>query len=121
MDWFEELPDDCPPKSAEKPNSDYFRLVANNPANENDFKSHRARWPKRKFNTTECRARSLSVFSDISGAEDLKKLPRHKSKTIVKLSLTQEMGLVEQTGRNKLHHSWWRTSEADIFNSIEYI
>jgi len=121
MDWFEELPDNCPPKSADKPNGEYFRLVENNPADEDDFISHRSRWPKKKFNVSECVARSLSVFSDLSGAEKLKKLPRHKSKAIVKLSLSEDMGLIKQTGRNKLHHSWWRTTTADIFNSIEYV
>ncbi len=121
MDWIEELPDNCPPKSAEKPNGEFFRLVENNPADKDDFASHRAVWPKKKFNVSECIARSLSIFSDVSGAEKIKKLPRHKSKSIVKFVLKKDMGLIEQTGRDKFHHSWWRNNETDILNLIEYL
>lgn len=43
-EWFEELPDQCPPEDAMECNGVYFRIANGNPATSEDFFS------QRKFN-----------------------------------------------------------------------
>ena len=106
--WREELPEKCPPKDAIQPEGDlYYRLVNNKPASETDFHSQRELNPTTHYNASECIARALSVFSDISSAYNLKKLPRHRNKDIVALKLNIDSGLLKRTGRDKFHYSWW--------------
>lgn len=106
--WFENLPENCPPHDALKP-SDFlcFRLATQNPPAEEDYLSQRQIYPEKKFNVNECRARSLSVFSEKSECENIKKLPAHRNKYIVSLRLFPECGVIKQTGRSKAHYSWW--------------
>ena len=65
MTYREPLPDDCPPDQAEEINSPrvVYRLVRNNPPNDDDFRSQRAERPERVFrNATECQS-GLCTFS----------------------------------------------------------
>lgn len=106
--WFENLPENCPPNDSIKP-TDFlcFRLAAQNPPNEEDYLSQREKYPKKKFNVNECRARSLSVFSERSECEIIKKLPPHHGKYIVAFRLFPGCGVIKKTGRSKAHYSWW--------------
>ena len=71
MTHREPLPDDCPPDEAEEINSPdlVYRLVHNIPPIHDDFRSQRAEKPIAQFNVSECRARGLSVFTNLSDAE----------------------------------------------------
>lgn len=116
MNWYEELPPDCPPEEAETPQSHYFRL-GNIPPTDSDFWSHRRKFPFKKFHVNECIARSLSVFDKKESAEHLKMLlPSMRLKPIFQLELEAKDGLILQTGIDLHHFSWWRSIDFDIHN-----
>jgi hypothetical protein len=115
MNWHETLPDKCPPHDALLPdNEKYFRLVSNIPPNEDDFSSHRKIWPYKKFNTSECRARSLSIQKDLEFTKSLLRLPANVSKYIVSVILKQDSGVILKTGQSLSHYSWWRSTHFAI-------
>jgi hypothetical protein len=117
IDWLEELPPKCPPADAVEPNNDlFYRLVGSVPPRDNDFWSHRKLYPSKKFNTTECVARSCSLIATIEYCLELLKLPAQHNKRIVKLILPSRAGLVKQTGLHIAHYSWWRTKDFDPIN-----
>ncbi len=114
MNWYEQLPPDCPPKGASAPEATYFRL-GSIPPEDSDFWSHRRRFPHKKFHVSECVARSLSIFDDQDAAERLKRLlPAMRLKPIFQLDLREKDGLVQQTGNDLHHFSWWRSTEFDL-------
>lgn len=92
----------------------YFRLIDCKTPNCKDFHSHRHLYPNKRFHTTECIARSLSVFTDISDCLNLTKLPMHRNKTVVEVALTSNDGVLKQTGNKQNHYSWWRSCEFDF-------
>ena len=72
MNYFEPLPGACPELDAKTHVGVVYRLVSE-PVNESDFLSHRALFPEKVFHASECRAMSVSVFTDMDAA---KKTPR---------------------------------------------
>lgn len=112
MNWFETLPDQCPPSEAlTTAGVTVYRAVLTNPASEEDFKSHRELYPSKFFSVSECQARSISVHDKIEETQKLKKLPRFKNKFhIMELNLDAEDGLILKTN-GPHHYSWWRTTE----------
>ena len=118
MEWFEELPEGCPPDDAYLPNNEqFFRLVEQYPPTETDFLSQRRLYPQKSFHTNECRARSLSMFSVLFECVNILKLPAHRNKRIIQLKLPNKSGVILQTGRAKTHYSWWRSK---YYNPIPY-
>lgn len=114
MNWYEELPDDCPPEAAFSPNGAYFRL-GSIPPGDSDFWSHRRRFPHRAFQVSECVARSLSVFDEKEAVEKLRRLlPALRGKPLIRLDLTPADGLAQQTGNDLRHFSWWRSTQFDL-------
>jgi len=80
-DWAEELPPNCPPETAVTPQYEiFYRLVKQWPPTSDDFYSHRQLYSQKTFHTSECRARSLSIFSSLEECAKLLKLPLHKRK-----------------------------------------
>jgi hypothetical protein len=111
--WFEELPEQCPEADAKAPDGDiYYRLIESEEINCNDFWSHRKIWPHKAFNTSECRARSVSIFEDSSQCAKLLLLPLHENKHVAEIKLTPEAGLLKRTGKAG-HNSWWRSDAFD--------
>lgn len=110
IDWAEELPFNCPPEDAIRPNnSPFYRLVDTIPPTDKDFWSHRKLFPLQKYKVSDCMARSCSLIATVEQSFELLKLPTLKGKRIVKLILTPESGLIKQTGGHRVHYSWWRT------------
>jgi hypothetical protein len=106
--WFENLPRNCPPDDAEFPSNFLcFRLASQNPPRESDYLSHRELYPEKKFNVNECRSRSLSVFSEKSECEKIKKLPANREKHLVAFRLFPKCGPIQKTGKSEAHYSWW--------------
>ena len=122
MDFFEELPDQCPPAKAIEPNGAYFRLIQETPIEE-DFHSHKllGKWPKSFANASECEASSLSLMDSFEEAHRLTKLPNNKGKKILRIDLVPKDGLLMQTGRNLSHHSWWRSGAFCIRESSKQL
>ena len=120
MKCYEELPLNCPPDEASAPKATYFRL-GSIPPDDSDFWSHRRRFPHKQFQVSECVARSLSIFDDQNAAERLKRLlPAMRLKPIFEIDLTKKDGLVQQTGNDPHHFSWWRSTEFN-FETIKII
>lgn len=112
--WAEDLPDNCPPDDAFKPeNGEFYRLVASFPPSEEDFCSHRKLYPHKKFNASECVMRACSIISTFERCKSLSKLPLQRGKIIVKFILTPSAGLIKKTGGHSDHYSWWRLREFD--------
>jgi len=116
MNWFEPLPNECPPKEAvDTEGLVVYRITASDPPTAYDFQSHRMRFPNKTFQVDECQAMSLSVHDDYEAAVDVTKLPSFKKKTnfIKEISLKKDDGLIKQTGSAN-HYSWWRSHNFDI-------
>lgn len=107
--WFEELPEQCPPANAFGVEGFVCYRMCNSAAVVNeDFYSHRKLFVDRVFNVPECRARSVSVFTDPRDLDAFFKLQVNKNKALVKLRLIESDGLAMKTGK-KSHYSWWRS------------
>lgn len=114
MEWAEPLPAECPPSDATSPNNEeYFRLVETIPPSESDFHSQRMLYPNKQFRTSECRARSLSLFLSHTECLMKTKLPNLKHKRIVSIALPPKSGVVLKTGPAS-HYSWWRAKHFDV-------
>jgi hypothetical protein len=122
MEWAEPLPEFCPPNDSRHPSNEYFyRLIESDEPTLNDFHSHRHLWPDRKFQTDECRARSVSIFNALEECKKVCRLPIHRNKKVVELNLTEDSGLIKQTGRNISHYSWWRYKEFNPLNHCKIL
>lgn len=110
MEWFENLPQDCPPKQAYHPDNDpFYRLVETFPPGDKDFFSQRKLCPTKFFSAGEFIARAISVFVSLQCCVKILKLPKFKNKQlkIVSIILCPESGVILKT-RGEDHYSWWR-------------
>ena len=118
-DWYEELPEQCPPSGALSQNGfECYRLCECAEPSDADFLSHRVLFPHKKFSVSDCQARSISVFNKPEDLDNVLKLPVHRHKAKVKITLNQEDGVVMKTGNNS-HYSWWRSRRFDLSRAIE--
>ena len=115
MDFFEKLPQNCPPAKAKMPNNEIcYRLVKGFPPSIEDFYSQRKLYPNRNFNVNECIARAVSLQRTSWACEQIKKFPIHKNKIVVKITLDESSGMILKTSRS--HYSWWMSLG---FNAVE--
>jgi hypothetical protein len=120
-EYYEELPESCPPTDAVIPEGEFFRLIEGDIPLDRDFFSHRALNPLVKYNACECTARAVSVYSELKSAISLCGMPRHRGKKIVKVSLNKPAGLVRRQGQTQGHHSWWRAKAFDVLKNCSII
>jgi hypothetical protein len=120
-EWIEKLPAACPPQNALPPEGDFYRVVPAFPPKDIDFNSTRQDNLLKLFTIDECLVRSCSLFSDCAEGKKLLKLPRHRNKIIVRLSLTVDSGLVLRTFERPGHYSWWRDRRFPLANHIHAI
>ena len=119
MDWYENLPDSCPPSDAMEPSGEsYYRIINSTQPVNSDFLSYRALNPDKKVFVSECQAKAISLFTDVESCRVISKLPKFKGKNIYigELVLTKSDGLIAHTpNKNSTnHYSWWRSEEFDI-------
>lgn len=115
-DWYEELPDACPPIDSQNCNGIFYRIANGNPASDKDFFSQRCLQPNKVFEgIDECIVRSLSVFDCIEETERRLKLPKFRNAHIVEVNLSPDDGKIKKTFGNA-HFSWWRTK---FFNPLK--
>lgn len=120
-EWYEELPDQCPPGEAFTPKEFIcYRLVDGDIPEDKDFLSHRHIFPHKTFNAPECRARSLSVFKDKNDLSGILMLAAHRNKSVVQVTLSPGDGVALKTGKNS-HYSWWRSNGFDMEKSVEVV
>lgn len=116
--WTEPLPEQCPPAQAVKPDGQtFYRLTENSVPSENDFRSLMALFPLRRF-PDQCIARAVSIWDDPVRCSDLRKLPRHRGKTLVAFKLDASDGVIQQTFQAG-HYSWWRTNAFDVASASQ--
>jgi hypothetical protein len=122
MEWLEELPTACPPKTARTSTNFYYRLVDNIPPNIIDFWSNRKLFPEKVFpNLDECTTRSCSILSSVEECRKKKKYDRLKHKNIICFKLDRDIGVIEKTF-GKDHYSWWITKNFDpVIRKFEVI
>lgn len=119
MNWFEELPDKCPPDEAEVASGQsFYRLLNSDVVSENDFISYKRLFPNREFRNKECQAAAISVFSNVEDCLIARKLPaqKNKKKYIGEIILDNADGVIANTPNNKFkdHFSWWRSKGFDL-------
>lgn len=114
MNWYEELPEDCPPNDAIEPNGqEFFRLCVEDPANDSDFYSQKKENPTRTFaGVSDCILSSVSLWDDRTKCLKQKKYPTQKNKVLGKIQLNKEDGLIKNTFKAN-HYSWWRSHSFD--------
>ena len=113
-EWFEELPEYCPPKESFVPKGmTVYRFSSSEIPSNNDFISQRLLNPDKIFSgVSECIARSLSVYDDLDACNNIYKLPRHRKrfKSILVVNLNESDGLIMKTFKDPNHYSWWRSN-----------
>lgn len=115
-EWFETLPEQCPPEDAELCNGSYYRIANGNPVDSADFFSQRKLQPDRVFkgpDIDECIARAISLFSDRKESERRLKLPKFRNASIALVELKPKDGMIKKTF-GIAHYSWWRTKVFDV-------
>lgn len=122
MSFRDQLPDGCPPNEAEEITweREVFRLVRNDPPDEQDFLSQRQEQPDRAFRgVTECQTCGLSVFAvkDDAVAKALK-LPNLKGRKVCRVKLSHGAGHIQQTFQPS-HHTWWPLAAFDLLGNCE--
>lgn len=115
-DWFELLPEQCPPTDAKHCEGHYYRIANGNPATYEDFFSQRKLQPDKVFKgleIDECITRAVSLFSDKGEAERRLKLPKFKKASIALVELEPKDGKIKKTF-GIAHYSWWRTTDFNV-------
>ena len=116
IQWFEQLPSECPPLDSKECKGTFYRIAKGNPATSSDFFSQRKLAPEKIFKgkgIDECITNAISVFSTVEDARRLKKLPKFKNATIAEIKLKPSDGKIKKTFRNS-HYSWWRSITFDV-------
>ena len=116
MNWYEQLPELCPPVDAVPCEGTYYRIAKGNPASNGDFFSQRKLQPNKVFTglgVDECIARSISLFSDINDAIRRLKLPKFRNAQIAAVTLEPKDGVMKKTFSDS-HYSWWRSTNFEV-------
>ena len=116
MNWYEQLPELCPPVDAVPCEGTYYRIAKGNPASNGDFFSQRKLQPNKVFTglgVDECIARSISLFSDINDATRRLKLPKFRNAQIAGVTLEPKDGVMKKTFSDS-HYSWWRSTNFEV-------
>lgn len=126
MEWGEHFPGDCPPQDAIVPGCQVYRFLEGDGITASDFLTVRDKAPERRFpeDEKECRACSLSVFTDRSEVLRLQhRVPRWR-RAIAIGQLDETSGKLKHTPSpqtNNSHHSWWvpkAVSAVDLFFEV---
>ena len=119
MNWTEQLPKGCPPRTAEEAEEGkvFYRIVKSIPPTVNDFASMQKENPKRALQFAGTRQESytygISLFDDIEAVREVQKqYSKFRGKPVVELTLKQGDGLVVHTSDH--HWTWWKTDDFDI-------
>lgn len=119
MDWYEELPEQCPEKEAFNPDNEvFYRVIDGDRPELTDFISHRLLYGEGRVfpGMPECRARSVSLFKDLSDIQKRTlKTPKFKNKKVVKVLLKKKDGVIAKTSKLS-HYSWWRSKDFNLDN-----
>lgn len=103
---FEEyLPEGCPPQDTAVCEGVWFRLVHSNPPAESDFRTYFEQDKRPEANP--CLRCGLSCFSSREAAEALMERFPKIGEFVAHGELSSTEGVVQQTGNDEAHHTWW--------------
>jgi hypothetical protein len=112
MNWATYFPANCPPDTATTGTFTVYRFLEGAPISSADFLTVREKAIDRRFSEPEkeCRACSLSVFTDLEAVLSLqRRVPRWR-KAVTIGHLDETSGKLKHTPSphtNNSHHSWW--------------
>lgn len=115
-------PDGCPPADAEDANGTVYRIVKNNPADEEDFKTHHEAGTQP--NAPACLRCGVSVWGDKQAALHMHSLYPKMGDYVAWGMLQPDHGLMKLTGSKPTHTTWWvydGVERAGIFDSVEEV
>ena len=118
-EWFETLPEQCPPTDAKQCEGYYYRIAKGNPATTEDFFSQRKMQPDKVFKglgIDECVTRAVYLFLEIELAEKRLKIPKCKKASIALVTLEPKDGVLKKTS-GIAHYSWWRTKGFNVLQA----
>lgn len=126
MEYFEELPEQCPPGDATSGEFECYRLTSASALCDEDFHSHKklGKWsPNVNTKPKECcKACAVSVWNSLDKCKDLLKLPSHRGERVIRVIIRPHEGPYKQTGGDRRHFSWWRKKPFCIGTSdIAYV
>ena len=115
MNWFEQLPEQCPPKDATPSQGAFYRIVSGIPTGTEDYFSQRHLQPNKIFvgeGIDECIVRSISLFNNRNAAARRLLLPKFRNQKNAVIHLESKDGVIKKTF-GPSHYSWWRSKEFD--------
>jgi hypothetical protein len=117
FEWFEQLPDQCPPSDAECPDGKvFFRMIRPDGPTSDCFLPTIWNRPIRDPRFTPCIQKSVSLFITLQDLMRARKIGEHQLKDVVRLHLPKGSGLIAKTG-SAGHYSWWRDAKFDPVGS----
>ena len=127
LKWPDYYPENCPPEDAKPASGIVYRLVKQDPVQQEDFIPLITENPKRfenKPNAQICKGCGISVCK---GMQDILKLQRSSGKMrkrqIAEGELSSTLGVIKHTpSRNyKTHHTWWVDPKAKPWHVFKVI
>lgn len=123
VEWATNLPEGCPPQNILVPlNAKMYRLtLEKDKVSEDDFKTYLEKFPEKNYSgSLKNMAAGLSLLSTNEPLE-LFNLPLMKNfNGVAELNLNPTDGVLQKTGKDDKHYTWWRTNQFDI-NSAKMI
>lgn len=116
IEWANALPENCPPENILVPyDEEFYRVIKNEDRIvEDDWKTYIELFPEKKFSSSQILlANGLSITKS-GDLKKLKKLPSLRNhKGLAKLRLKPTDGVLQKTGKDDNHYTWWRTTSFD--------
>lgn len=118
MEYWEQLPPQCPPATAaDVALSGAFRIVFNNPPTKDDFKSKRALGHEMEPDGDECRFSSCSLFTCVRKVGNVAGLPKVRARNPFVASIDVPVGAGKSLTRKK-HVDFWMYSTFDPVGAV---
>ena len=117
MTYREPLPDEAEEITSSRL---IYRLVRNIPPIHDDFRSQRSEKPTAQFNISECRARGVSVFTNLNDAERQTRRRSLRNLILCLVILAAGAGRIEKTGGSS-HYTWWPYDSYDILANCQLV
>jgi len=121
--WKENLPNDCPPETAEEIEEKVFRIVKDEEPTPDDFKPYAKLYPNNKRYKNLCRAYAVSFFDTLENATkaflSAKTRNRCLGKYVVEYKMSKNFGCCEYK-KESGHYSIWFYSNWN-FNNFDPI
>lgn len=125
LPYRDELPDGCPPSDALLINSEtvVYRFLASPTPTEDDFTSHRVRWPDKVYSgVNECDVRGLSVFDTLDETRMAKGATRLMRRMVpCKVILREGAGAISPARPMDSHRTWWPFRHYPILDCCEVV